>query len=57
MLHSGLGLNGDSAPVVPSDDGLDDDVEERIAKTMVWTAKLGGPCNCDETQLELGKRR
>jgi hypothetical protein len=57
MLHGGSGLNGDGAPVVPSDDGLDDDAEERIAKTMVWTAKSGAPCNCDETRLESGKQR
>jgi hypothetical protein len=38
LAGGGSGLNGDGAPVVPSDDVLDDDVDERMAKTMVWMA-------------------
>jgi hypothetical protein len=31
-------MNGDGASVAPSDDGLDDDAEEKLAKMMALVA-------------------
>jgi hypothetical protein len=48
-----LEVDGDGSPVVPRDDGVDDDARCNLGKAIAWSIRSGASWNDEEVRSEV----